>query len=36
MADIEAIHCDADDALLAYLNDDEIKKIYDDIVKWYA
>lgn len=35
-SDIEADHALADDALLAYINDDEISRLYGEISKWYA
>ena len=34
--DVEAIHSEADEALLAYLNDDEITKAFGAVPKWYA
>lgn len=35
-SDIEIDHDDADSALIAYINDDEVTALYDDIEKWYA
>ena len=34
--DAEEWHIDADDALLAYINDPEISEAYRAIKKWYA
>lgn len=34
--DTESAHADADDALIAYINDPEIQAAYDDVDKWYA
>lgn len=34
--DIEAAHGLADDAILSYINDQEIESAYADIPKWYA
>ena len=34
--DTEVAHGDADDALLAFIGDDEIREAYDAIDKWYA
>ena len=34
--DRESAHSDADDALLKFINDNEIKQAYDNIKKWYA
>jgi hypothetical protein len=34
--DVEADHSVADDLLLAYINDKEVKAAYDEIDKWYA
>lgn len=34
--DPEAAHCEADDALIDYIEDFEIKKAFDKINKWYA
>lgn len=34
--DPEAAHGMADDALLAYINDDEIRDAYIAVEKWYA
>lgn len=34
--DHEGAHIRADDLLLDYINDDEITKAFDEIVKWYA
>lgn len=34
--DTEAAHGDADDALLEYINDEEISNAYNIIDKWYA
>jgi hypothetical protein len=34
--DKEAAHGDADDALIKFINDKEIKEAYDAIEKWYA
>lgn len=35
-SDIEADHSDADDLLVEYINDPEIKSLYEEIHKWYA
>lgn len=34
--DIELVHIEADNALIEYINDPEIKKAYEEIPKWYA
>lgn len=34
--DIEMNHCNADDALLAYINDARVTEAYQAIDKWYA
>lgn len=34
--DRESAHCNADEALLRYINDAEIMDLYEDIAKWYA
>jgi len=34
--DTEGAHIDADDALLAYINDPDITEAYRVIDKWYA
>jgi hypothetical protein len=34
--DYEIAHAEADDLLLLYLNDEEIKEAYDSVEKWYA
>lgn len=34
--DAEAAHGDADDALLDYINDDEVRAAWDVIPRWYA
>ncbi len=34
--DQERAHGDADDALIEYINDPDVKAAYDDIDKWYA
>lgn len=34
--DIETAHIKADDAILYFINDLDIKSAYDDIQKWYA
>lgn len=34
--DTEAAHGDADDALIAYINDAEIATAYGMVHKWYA
>ncbi len=34
--DKESAHSEADDALLDYINDPEIKAAFDAIDKWYA
>lgn len=35
-ADLEASHAEADDALLEYINDDEVHHLYERLEKWYA
>ncbi len=35
-ADPEIAHGDADDALIAFINDPDIAVAYDDVDKWYA
>ena len=34
--DAEVAHGDADDALVAYINDPEITAVYEAIARWYA
>ncbi len=34
--DPERSHSDADDLLLEFIGDPEVKEIYDQIDKWYA
>ena len=34
--DLEPVHMEADDALIAYINDPEITAAYNAIGKWYA
>lgn len=34
--DPETAHAEADDLLIEFINDAEIKAAYDSIVKWYA
>jgi len=34
--DTEAAHCEADEALLDYIDDPEIRAAYDAVPKWYA
>lgn len=34
--DTEIRHVNADDLLIEYINDQEIKNAYDAIYKWYA
>lgn len=34
--DRESAHCQADDLIIAYIDDADIKKAYDDVPKWYA
>jgi len=34
--DTEVAHVKADEALIEYINDEEIKNAYDAIGKWYA
>jgi len=34
--DHESAHCEADDALLEFINDDEVTKAFNAIEKWYA
>ena len=35
-SDIESAHGDADDLLLDYINDKEVREAFDNIEKWYA
>ena len=35
-ADIEAVHAEADELLLSYINDKEIEKAFDEVPKWYV
>lgn len=35
-SDPESDHVDADDALLDYISDSEVRKLYDEIERWYA
>lgn len=34
--DTEGAHCEADDALLDFINDSEITKAFEAFDKWYA
>jgi len=34
--DVERDHCHADDLLIEYIGDEDIKTAYDKIDKWYA
>lgn len=34
--DTENAHIEADDLIIEYINDPEIKKAYEEIDKWYA
>lgn len=34
--DTELSHIDADNLLLDYINDEDIKKAFDELIKWYA
>ena len=34
--DYDRTHAEADNLLLLYLNDEEIKEAYDSVGKWYA
>jgi hypothetical protein len=34
--DAEAVHAEADELLLDYLNDPEIEKVFEEVPKWYA
>lgn len=36
LGDAEVAHGKADDALLDYINDEEVRQAYDAIDKWYA
>ena len=36
LTDIEVAHSDADDALIAYIDDPEVTVAYEQITKWYA
>ena len=35
-SDFEMAHGDADDALIAYIADDEIAEAFESVGKWYA
>lgn len=35
-ADPEAAHSDADEVLLALIDDEEVKAAWDEVPKWYA
>ena len=35
-SDVEAVHAEADELLLNYINDSEIEKAFDEVPKWYA
>lgn len=35
-SDPESDHADADDALLDYISDSEVRELYDEIERWYA
>lgn len=35
-SDTEVAHADADEALLEFINDAEIREAYEKIEKWYA
>lgn len=34
--DTEGGHIEADDLLLEYIDDDEVRKVFNEISKWYA
>lgn len=34
--DNEAAHIEADDALIEYIDDNDVKEAFDSIRKWYA
>lgn len=34
--DEESDHADADDLLIAFIGDEEVKALFDSIDKWYA
>lgn len=34
--DTEGAHCDADDALIEFINDKDIEEAYHKVPKWYA
>jgi hypothetical protein len=34
--DTESAHADADDALIEFINDEEIAAVYARVPKWYA
>ena len=34
--DCEMTHAEADDLLLLYLNDEEIREAYENVGKWYS
>lgn len=34
--DIEMRHVHADEALLQYINNEEVTKLYNNLYKWYA
>ena len=36
LGDIEVAHADADDLLIEYISDPDIKAAYEAVPKWYA
>ena len=34
--DVEAVHAEADELLLNYINDSEIEKAFENVPRWYA
>ena len=34
--DIEIDHSNADDLLIEFINDDDVRRAYEDVDKWYA
>ncbi len=34
--DVEVAHVKADDLIIEFINDEEIKEAYDNVPKWYA
>ena len=35
-SDVEAVHAEADELLLKYINDPEIEEVFEEVPKWYS